>query len=374
MKKELILQELEILKQNNNYRILKTNDKKKINLSSNDYLGIAHNEELKNRFINDNIHKILLSSSSSRLIDGSYEDVIQLEKRVEEIYKKPCIVFNSGFDANSSVIETFFNKNSLIITDKLNHSSIYDGIVNSQATFFRYRHLDYLHLEELLKKHRDKYEDVIIISETVYSMDGDVADLKKLVQLKKQYNCQLMIDEAHSYGVCGYGMAYLSDTVKDIDFLVIPLGKGGASVGAYVICESYLKEYIINKSKKFIYSTALPPINNQWNLFILENMKKFEEKQKKLEEIVKYTHKKLKDMGITTQSSTHIISIIVGDNKKVIDISKNMLDKGIVIHPIKEPTVPKNTARFRIGLHSNLTNDEIDYFLKELKDELDSVF
>lgn len=372
MKKEILIKELNALKSVNNFRELKKCENSLINLSSNDYLGIANDEKLLNEFYSKYNPK--LSSSSSRLIDGSYYEVMELEKELEVIYKSPAILFNSGFDANSSIIETFYNKNSLILTDRLNHASIYDGILNSEAVFMRYKHLDMENLEKLLIKYKDSYEDILVVSETVYSMDGDIADLQKLIQLKKTYNFDLMIDEAHSYGVYGYGIAKELDVVNDIDFLVIPLGKGGGSVGAYVICSQLSKDYIINKSRKFIYSTALPPVNHMWNLFILKKIPYFKEKIEKLQEIKEYTLSLLKENHIETLSSTHIVSIIIGDNSKIIKISENMKKKGFLLYGVKEPTVPKGTARFRIGLNPSLSKEDISRLVKELKYEIDTVF
>ena len=374
MEREKIKEELLKLKKENNFRVLIEKNNEKINFSSNDYLGIAENKKLLEEFYLK--YKPKLSSSSSRLISGSYKEVVELEKRAEEIYKKPCIVFNSGFDANSSIIETFYGENSLIITDRLNHASIYDGIVNSKAKFVRYKHLDMNNLEEILKKYSEKFFDILVIAETIYSMNGDITPLNKIVELKKKYNFSLMIDEAHSYGVFGYGMAYNLNLVKDIDFLVIPLGKGGGSVGAFIFCDEIMKEYIINKNRKFIFTTALPPINNMWNLFILNKMKNeyFNEKRKKIFERINFALKKLKEYGIETNSTTHIISIVIGDNRKIIKIEKNLKEKGYFVYGVKEPTVPKNSARFRISLNSEMSFEVIENFIKELKYEIDTIF
>lgn len=372
MKKDEILRELEKLEESGNYRRVRCEEKKLLNLSSNDYLGLAKDEELRNKFYAK--YQPSLSSSSSRLIDGSYEEVMEFEKRAQEIYEKPCIVFNSGYDANSSIIESFFNSKSLILTDRLNHASIYDGIVSSGAKILRYKHLDMNNLEELLKKYKKSYEDILVVTESIYSMDGDVADLEKFVKLKKEYKFSLMVDEAHSYGVYGYGIAYNLNIVKDIDFLVIPLGKGGGSVGAMVFCEQYLKEYIINRSRKFIFSTALPPVNNCWNLFVLEKMVEFDERRVKLELLKNYTLNILKENQISTDSTTHIISIVIGDNYKISRIADNMKEKGYLLYPVKEPSVPKGTARFRLGLNPNISKEEIKKFVEELKHEIDTVF
>lgn len=371
MLKEKIQKELLDLENENRKRILKTNDRKLLNFSSNDYLGLANDEEIFNDFFSTmNFQNFKLSSSSSRLIDGSYDVVMALEKEVEEIYGKSCLVFNSGFDANSSLIETFYNKDSLIITDRLNHASIYDGCINSNARILRYNHLDVEALEKLLKKYGEQYEDILVITETIYSMDGDIANIKEIVNLKAKYKFYLMVDEAHSYVVHSYGIAYQEKLVKDIDFLVIPLGKGGASVGAYVICDTIFKEYLINKSRKFIYSTALPPINNMWNLYVLKNMEKYCDRMNKLKELISYSLKTLQEMKIETSSKSHIISVIIGDNKKVTDLSNKLKEKSYLVYPIKEPTVPKNTSRLRISLTADMKIEDLKRFFEILKEEI----
>ncbi|MDP0488213.1 MAG: aminotransferase class I/II-fold pyridoxal phosphate-dependent enzyme [Fusobacterium sp. JB021] len=374
MKKDKIISQLNRKKEENNFRTLKKFNEKDLNLSSNDYLGLAHDEKLKEKFYKEFKNEVYLSSSSSRLITGNYKGVVSLENKLEKIYGKPGLVMNSGFSANKTIIDTFYNKESLIITDKLNHASIYDGIISSKCKILRYRHLDTKHLEDILIKYRDKYEDVLIISETTYSMEGDTANLKKLVELKKKYNCDLMIDEAHSYGVNGYGVAYNLNLVKDIEFLVIPLGKGGGSIGSYIICENYYKDYLINFGREFIYTTSLPPVNNLWNLFILENMNNFQEKREKLKELIDFTFLKIKELEIEVVSDSHILGLIIGDNKKVDIISKRLRDKGYIVYSIKSPTVGKGTERIRIGLNPDITKEEIEKFLKEFKHEYNSIF
>lgn len=374
MNREILKKELEIKKQEKNFRILKNYSGTMINLSSNDYLFLAHDEKLKNDFIQNYSDKFSFSSSSSRLITGNYSIVAELEKRAEEIYKKPVLVMNSGFSANKTIIETFCNKNTLILTDRLNHASIYAGIVSSSSKFVRYKHLDMAHLENLLEKYKNEYEDILIISETVYSMDGDTADLQELVRIKKKFGAFLMIDEAHSFGVYGYGIAYNKNLVQDIDFLCIPLGKGGGSVGAYIVCEQDFKDYIINFGKEFIYSTALPPVNNLWNLYILNHMNSFSERIKKLEDLKNYTLKLMKEMKIYTVSDSHIISLITGNNEKTDIITEKLRKKGWLVCGIKSPTVPKGLERIRISLYSGLSKNTIKKFLEDFKNEWNNIF
>ncbi|MGL5052385.1 MAG: aminotransferase class I/II-fold pyridoxal phosphate-dependent enzyme [Cetobacterium sp.] len=374
MREEDIVKELLKLKKEANYRTLKLNERKSINFSSNDYLGLNEDKELRVEFFEKfQGADLLFSSSSSRLLTGSYPMIIELEKELETIYNKKALLFNSGYDANTCFIETLFSKNSLIISDRYNHSSIYSGIKASEAKLLRYRHLDYTQLENFLIEYSSEYDDILVVSETVYSMDGDRADIKKLIKLKKKYNFKLLIDEAHSFGVSGYGECYETGVLDAIDYLVIPLGKAGASIGAYVLTDELAKEYLVNKGKKFIYTTALPPINVAWNLFILKNMKEFESRRENLVKLSIYTKKLLSGYGIQTISTTNIISVIIGENNKVNIISENLRKKGYLVYPIKEPTVPKATARLRISLTAYHSEEIIYKFVKELKNEIDSI-
>lgn len=372
MEKEKIIFSLENKKLENNFRNLKIFDEKDINLSSNDYIGIASDEELRDKFIKEYSKDIWMSSSSSRLITGNYKVLRELEEELNRIYGKKSLVMNSGFSANKTIISTFYNKDSLIITDKLNHASIYDGIISSGSKIMRYRHLDLNHLEEILKKYKNLYKDILVVSETVYSMDGDTVNLEKLIELKRKYEFDLMLDEAHSYGVFGYGMAYNLKVVKDIDFLVIPLGKGGGSIGAYIICDEVYRDYLINFGKELIYTTSLPPVNNLWNLYVLKNMNNFDEKINKLKDLKEFTLKRVKELNLLTDSDSQIIGLIIGDNRKTDIISKNLRAKGYVVYGIKSPTVAKGTERIRIGLNPNISKKEIENFLMEFKNECDS--
>ena len=374
MKKERIIKELSELKKDENYRSLKLTDKKYINFSSNDYLGLNEDKELRGEFFQKfKDEDLLFSSSSSRLLSGSYPIIMKLEKNLEKIYNKKTLLFNSGYDANTCLIETLFSKTSLIISDRYNHSSIYSGIKASEAKLLRYRHLDYNHLEEILKKYSLEYDDILVVSETIYSMDGDKADIKELVQLKNKYKFKLLIDEAHSFGVSGYGECYEADALDLVDYIVIPLGKAGASIGAYVLMDELSKEYLINKGRKFIYTTALPPINVAWNLFILEKIEKFDFRRERLIEISEYTRNLLSKYEIKTISTTNIISIVIGENQRVNRISENLQEKGYLIYPIKEPTVPKGTARLRVSLTALHTKEIVQKFIEELKYEIDNI-
>lgn len=373
MLKEKIENEFENLKKENRFRKLTNLNNNLINFSSNDYMGLNSNKALRDEFYNS-VKNLPLSSSSSRLISGSYDIILDLEETLNNIYGKSGLVFNSGFDCNTCVIETFFDKNTLILSDRLNHASIYNGIIHSNAKFLRYKHLDFSNLKLLLIKYSKNYDNILVISETIYSMDGDLIDLDELISLKKEFNFLLMIDEAHSYGVHGYGLAYEKKYINFIDFLVVPLGKGGASIGCYLICDQIYKDYIINRGRHFIYTTALPPVNNAWNLFVLKKMNAFHEERKKLKTLTILAHNLLKKYNLTSFSSTHIISIIIGENSKLDKIINYLISKGFFVYGVKEPTVPKGTSRIRIGLTPHISPLELEKFFKELNYAINFIF
>ena len=369
----MMREELEKAKKNRNFRTLKTYSRDMINFSSNDYLNLSDDLELKKNFFNF-YNNLSFSSGSSRLITGSYSLIMQLEERLNSIYNKEALQFNSGFDANSCLIETLFNKNSLIISDKLNHSSIYSGIVASGAKLLRYKHLNVNHLESLHLKYSNDFKNILVITETIFSMDGDCCNLKEIIELKNKYSFKLMVDEAHTYGVYGYGLAYSLKLLPSIDYLSIPLGKGGASIGAYLLTDSITKEYIINKGKKFIYTTALPPINTAWNIFILENMENFYEKIVSFKSLIDFTINYMSELKIKTESNSHIISILFKDNLKVDRVVSNLIKKNYIVHGIKEPTVPIGTSRIRVSLNLGLTKENIRCFLEDLNNEINNIF
>ena len=370
-----LFQELEDLKKKSNYRELKVIEENFIlDFSSNDYLNLNSDKSFKKNFI-DNIdfNKISFGSCGSRLLRGNHREIIDFEKEIDKVFKKKSLVFGSGYDANTTIIETFYSSQDIIFTDKYNHASIYDGVINSKVKIVRYKHLDYLDLETKLKKYRNLYKKSLIITESIYSMDGDIVDLDKMVLLKNRYNSQLYLDEAHSYGVLGYGLAYNKSLIKEIDFLMLGLGKGGSSSGGVLILDDIPRSYIINKGRKFIYTTAPSPIQTQWNRYVFKNIPILEDKIKKLNILKKFFYKKLKEQDIQTMSTEQIVNIVIGDNKKTIEISENLIKEGYLVYPIKEPTVPKKTARIRLTLTADMKLEEVEIFIEKLSHELKKI-
>lgn len=350
-------------------KYLSIDSKKMLNFSSNDYLNLSTNRELINEFIEkyQNNNEFIFSSTSSRLLTGTSKIYNRLEKNLAKLFKKDsCLIFNTGYQCNLGVISSLLNRDDVIFSDKLNHASIIDGMKLSSAEFYRYKHLDYINLEEQLKKYRNKYKKALIISESVFSMDGDIADIKKLIELKKKYNALLMIDEAHAFGIFGENLAGISDKenlLDDVDIITATLGKSFASMGAFCVADNSIIDYLINKANSFIFSTAIPSVNIMWSNFLIEE--KFHTAKiqaNKLKLLIKKAN-----VYISPEGQTQIIPIIIGENNKTIKISEELRNKGFYILPVRPPTVPVNTSRLRLSLTSDITIEEFESVIDSVR-------
>ena len=367
-------EKLEELKQNACFRAIKNIEyktskyivvegKKMLNLSSNDYLNLSTDEDLKLEFIEKykNNPEFLFSSASARLLTGTSNCYKKLENNFAKLFNKEgALLFNTGYQANQGVISALFSKGDCIFCDKLNHASIVSGLKLSQAEHFRYKHNDYDNLEKLLKEKRAKYNRAIIVSESVFSMDGDISDIDKLIELKNKYNCLLMIDEAHAFCACGRGLAGLSEG-KDVDIITATFGKAVGSFGAFCVANRDIINYLINKARSFIFSTSIPPINIAWSNWLLTEKRDYLLNQKqKLEIVTNQTHKILGK----TVSNSQIIPIIIGTNENTLKISEKLRSEGYYIPAIRPPTVPEGTSRLRISLTADSRVEDIENVLK----------
>ena len=374
------INELNKLKENSSFRTIKNikekflkyiivDDKKMLNLSSNDYLNLSTDKDLVLEFVDKykNKNEFILSSASARLLTGNSSEYKRLENNFSSLSSKEAsLLFNTGYQCNQGVISALISKGDCIFCDKLNHASIISGLKLSQGDHFRYKHLDYDNLEKQLSEKRKNYKNALIVSESVFSMDGDIADIKKLVELKKKYNCLLMLDEAHAFGVFGdnlFGVAQENNLLNEIDIITVTLGKSLASMGAICVSNRVIIDYLINKASTFIFSTALPSINIMWSNFLLEEkFKLLKEKKEKLNSLFKEVHK-----IYPTISSSQIIPVIIGDSLKTKNTALFMQDRGYYVLPINPPTVPLNTSRLRLSLTSDITKDEMKDFFEKLK-------
>lgn len=372
-------QQLEKLSAQNQYRsipdlvhqgrYITRENRKMLNMSSNDYLGLASNENLRQSFLQrygDNFPSF--TSSSSRLLTGNFPVYTDLEQLIAQRFQRESVLlFNSGYHANLGILPALTTTKSLILADKLVHASMIDGIRLSQCEFFRYRHNDYEHLKSLLEKNAGKFDRTFIVTESVFSMDGDVADLKYLAQLKKQFpNTYLYVDEAHAigvYGKNGLGIAERANVIADIDLLVGTFGKALASMGAYVVCDQILKECLINQMRPLIFSTALPPFNVAWTHFIFEQLPQLSKERTHLDQLSAFLRQEVEHRTQIMPSQTCIVPYILGENEATLAKAKALQEQGYYCLPIRPPTVPKGTSRIRLSLTADMTIDEVKQFV-----------
>ncbi|HEC1554368.1 TPA: aminotransferase class I/II-fold pyridoxal phosphate-dependent enzyme [Campylobacter upsaliensis] len=335
--------------------------KKLLNLAGNDYLALATNSALKKEFLESvREEDLYFSSSSSRSLSGNFEIYEKLENTLKNKLQKEVLLFNSGYQLNSSCIAALASvPHTLFLADRLIHASMIDGLRG--ANFLRFRHNDMEHLQILLEKNHAKYENIIILSEALFSMDGDLAKLQELVELKKKYkNVLLYIDEAHSVGCFGGGFGLVKELELEVDFLIFTFGKALASMGACMITSKQFKDFFINKARALIYSTALPPINVAFSLFIFEKIASFEKQRIKLKALSEHFKKILRAKELEFLGDYYIISLILKENQKALEVALKLEENGIFAPAIKTPTVPKNSARIRFSLHANLSERELD--------------
>ena len=287
-------------------------------------------------------------------------------------YERECLYLNSGFDANLGILSTLFTKNDLLLVDKLSHASIIDGMLNSKAKSLRYAHNDMEHLESLLEKYHQDYENIVIVTESIFSMDGDRAKLKEIVALKERYdNVLIYVDEAHSFGLLGedgLGLCQELNIVDKVDFLMATLSKAIGSYGAFLVCSKEVKDYLVNFMRPLIFATALPPVNVTFSLYVVGLMSNGSMKYKRdyLKKICDYFHNNLLELGISP-SESQIQPLITGDSQKALQACEVFKHFGLLALPIRHPTVPQNMARLRLSLNCNLRVDDLDLITKVIK-------
>ena len=337
--------------------------KKMLNLSSSDYLGIAADIQKYKDFITSyTVSGHPLTASASRLLTGNHSSYEMLEKTIGSSYHKHALIYNSGYHVNTSVLPSLTKKSDLILSDKYVHASIIDGIKLSAATHYRFRHNDVNHLQELLEKHASNFQNVFIVVESVYSMDGDVCPLEAIIQLKKQYGAVLYLDEAHALGVFGekgLGVAEQLNCISEVDIIIGTFGKALASVGAFIVTTASIRSFLINTSRSLIYSTALPPINVAWTVVTWQCMQESQLKRSQVMQLSVQLREAFKAVGIQTEGDSPIVPAIIGDNIRAIEAAKVMQDNGFLSFAIRPPTVPEGTARLRFSLGAAMDQSEI---------------
>lgn len=365
---------LDHLKLSGNFRTIRNDLSQSglIDLSSNDYLGLASNRQLFQEFLNNTgFEQAAMTSSASRLLSLHQQVYFNLEDYLSKLYGRHALLFNSGYHANSGIIPAVCSKSTLIVCDRLVHASIIDGIILSRTKFVRFRHNDLEHLEEIIKNNRTKYSDILIVTESVFSMDGDLCDLPRLVEIKKQYpGTRLYVDEAHGFGVFGekgLGLCEYYGLIDEIDIIIGTLGKAGASIGAFAIADADIKDLLINSARSFIFSTMLPPINCAWSKFMIEYIVNMQAQRAHLLDISKLLNEFFISQGYNSDSNSQIVPLIVGNSLTALQLSQHLQQLGYLALPIRTPTVPVGTERIRFSLNANLSTDVINQLISTLK-------
>lgn len=336
-----------------------------INFCSNDYLGLAQHPEVIARSA-EFAEKYGAGATASRLVTGNYSIHEKLEKKLAETFDtEASLLFNTGFQANTSVLATVADRNSLILADKNVHNSLLQGAILSRAELIRFHHNDHDHLENLLQKaSRKSYNRIWIITETVFSMDGDRNDLDALISLSERYGAFLFSDDAHAVGVLGENGMGLNYGMQGIHISLGTFGKAFGSFGAFVGTSNPMKDYLINFCPGFIYTTALPPAVVGAIDAALELIPTMDEERSSIQKNIIYLKNELREIGFETgDSNSQIIPVIIGDEKETLELSKQLEKEGIWAAAIRPPTVKKGSSRIRITLTAKHQKEDLNQLL-----------
>lgn len=348
---------------------VKRNNREFIMMASNNYLSLTHDLRVQ-QAAKYAVEEYGTGSGGARLTSGTFSLFNELEIGIADFkHTEQALVFNTGYMANVGTITALMNKNSVIISDELNHASIIDGCRLSGAHIERYKHKDVEHAEYILQNSKSAYK--MIITDGVFSMDGDIAPLDKLYELGKEYNALLMVDDAHSTGVLGNGRGTAHHFgLTDVDVQLGTLSKALGSVGGYVAGRKELIEYLVNYSRSFIFSTALSPADIGAALEALTIVKNEPLVVEQLNENTAYMANKLQSMGIECDDETPIFPIIVGDNERALSLAYELELRGIIITAIRPPTVPVGESRLRMTVTAAHSQEQLDYVANTLRDLL----
>lgn len=349
-----------------NYRCLQAIPPSALCFSSNDYLGLSRHPVVKQALIEAaNFYHV--GATGSRLLSGNHEFINQFESQIaQDKNQEAALIFNTGFQANLTILATLLNKQvlgqePLVFADRLNHASMHAGCQLAGVRQHRYQHLDLNHLETLLQKHHHLSQPKFILTESIFGMDGDRADLEALSELAHKYHAFLYVDEAHATGVAGLHGYGLTPNVKGkIHGAMGTFSKALGLAGAYFAGDAILKEYLVNFAPGFIYSTAQPfPLiyaaSKAWDL-----VRHLDNERQHLNQLRNELQKQLDYLGLTTTpSTTHIFGVILESASKTLDAASFLKNQGITVSAIRPPTVPPGSSRLRIALRATHSQEDV---------------
>ena len=342
-----------------------------LSFCSNNYLGLANNPSVVEA-VKDAVEEYGWGAGASRLVSGNMTLHETLENVISRFKgKEAALVFPTGYMANLGAISSLVSKGDLVICDKLNHASIIDGCRLSGADFRVYAHCNMEKLENILRK-SSRYNRKLIVTDSVFSMDGDLAPLPDIVRIADKYKAMVMVDEAHGTGVFGRngrGVVEHFNLNNEIDIVMGTLSKAIGSLGGYVTGDNDLINYLRNKARSFMYTTALPPAVCAASIAAINLIKRDPSIRESLWHNVRFINDNLKSLDFNVISSeSPIIPILIGDAQKAVDMSKSLYERGILIPAIRPPTVPVNSSRLRMTVMSTHTKEDLEILLEVLSE------
>lgn len=382
---EFFKEQLDTKVQNHNLRTLKEycpidavrvkqGDKEYLMMASNNYLGLTFDSRVIEGALKG-ARQYGTGSGGSRLVSGTFPSFTDLENELAKFKNtEKALVFNTGYMANVGTISAIADKNTIIFSDALNHASIIDGCRLSRGAVKAYSHCDVDELKYLLKQ-VDRNARKLIVTDGVFSMDGDIAPLDKLYELSRDYNALLMVDDAHATGTIGngHGTAAYFNLEKEIDIQLGTLSKSLGSVGGYVAANSTIIDYLVNTSRSFIFSTALSPADIGAALAALHVLETDTSVLGRLQENVNYMSDQLTSMGIDSTNETPIFPILIGSNEDTLAVSDYLYEAGIIGTAIRPPTVPIGESRIRLTVTAAHNKEQIDYVCHTLHKAMKTV-
>ncbi len=347
---------------------IELNGKTLINLASNDYLGLSQHQALKTRAIEfTNLYGV--GNGASRLLSGNLSVFEEIEAKLAKLKgTEAALILPSGFQANSSVIPAILGQGTVAAADRLVHRSMIEGLLLSDARWFRFEHNNMDDLNERLSRHKDSRGSGWLLTESVFSMDGDKADFNKILPLAHEQSLNLYIDEAHATGVMGKDGMGLSAGLPFTGIAMGTFGKGLGSFGAYIACSNLMRDYLINFCPGLIYSTALPPPTLGAIDAALDLIPELENERNQLQNNASELRDSLHKMGFDTGlSSSQIIPIVLGSELAALSLSNYLEEHGFYVPAIRPPTVPEGSARLRLSLSAVHSTEQIEEFLQALR-------
>ena len=372
---ERMAHELDHLRAQSQFRTLETPPG--VNLISNDYLGLATDPRLQQAVAKAVADAGAVAGMGSRLLSGNAPEWEEAEASFAEFAgTEAALYFGSGYAANVGLLSSILKPADTVFSDAANHASLIDGVRLSGAEKVIYPHRDLAFLEKALREHEDARGARVIATETVFSMEGDIAPLDDLLRLARNYKGALVLDEAHATGVCGReGRGIAAESVREREILAVvhPCGKALAGAGAFVCGTTTLRNFLINRARTFVFSTAMPPYFARQIQSALEIARDFDAERAHLREIAAALREELRSRGFDCgTSATHIVPVIVGSNEAALYFASELQRSGFAVRAIRPPTVPAGTARLRFSLTRRITLEQIRALVQSMEAARDS--